>query len=338
MPPITALLAALLLFSLPALATAAPAPAACGAYAQACCGAQRKCNAGFECRGSCQPLHKADKDAPLGARSTRVVLINQTPFTLTYAKAGATHGAWTQSPPAKINGYDYGQWQTDSNGFLTGTEARAIYQIVAPGRAAPVGTTEIGWDNPFSGGNTYKQTASTGFAVDRRGGEGNHTTIFFFLRGVAQPPYPCADLWVANHLWTKPNPVLHEVDEAIGIVTTAIKKQGIEGWTYTGCGTQAEAVAVRDAQHSTDGYWTIDVWLTSFRVGSMNGIWNLHVGEGRAIRIEAKPGTKAHDVLNDDEDLRPRKGDKLRLSGPLYIDHGHFVEIHPEESITITSR
>jgi hypothetical protein len=97
-------------------------------------------------------------------------------------------------------------------------------------------------------------------------------------------------------------------------------------------------VAVRDAQHSTDGFWTIDVWLTKFRVGTMDAMAKVPKGKGRALRVEVKPGRKAHDVLNDRPDRRPRKGDKLHLRGPVYVDHGHYLEVHPDDPIEIVGR
>ena len=36
-------------------------------------------------------------------------------------------------------------------------------------------------------------------------------------------------------------------------------------------------------------------------------------------------------MLANHEDRRPRKGDKLEVYGKVFIDHGHFLEIHPED-------
>jgi hypothetical protein len=325
----------------PCLAAAARAEPVCGAYGQVCC-ARSRCNAGHECRGSCQPIHKAEAEKPLGARSVRVVLVNQTPFTLRRVGGGASHGVWSSAPPSYVNGNDYAQWQTDSSGLATGTTAHAEYDIWGQerpgGKMVKAGDLQIRWNNPFDGGNDYGQSTTAGFALERVGGSGNHTTIFFFLRPAARLRYECADLWVSNHLHDKPGEALGEFDEAIGFFTTAIKRSGIEGWTYTGCGAAVEAVAVRDAQHSTDGFWTIDVWLTKFRVGAMDGMAKVPKGKGRALRVEVKPGRKAHDVLNDRPDQRPRKGDKIQFRGPVYVDHGHYLEVHPDEPIEIVAR
>lgn len=329
-PLLIGLLAACSLFPLAARA------GVCGGYAQACCNG-RNCSAGFECRGKCHPVHKPEKAMDMGARSTRVVIVNQTPFPLKYGKARAPHGVWSTGVPQLIAPFDYGQWQTDSKGFLTGTEASAIYHVTQPGRRAPLATFSVRWMNPFDGGNKYQVAASAGFAVDRIGGEGNHTTVFFFLRGAAQRPYKCADLWIANHLDHKPLPGLGEFDEAVGFFTTAIKRQGIQGWTYTGCGVEAAGNVVRDTAHSTDGYYTIDIWLTKFRVGSVDGVANLKPGQGRAIRVEVKPGQRAHAAFKRGA-RQPRKGDKIQTKGALWIDHGHFLELHSSDPIVISGR
>jgi hypothetical protein len=336
--PLLAGLAIQLCLSLPAAA----APTDFADYSQSC-GPGAICKQGYECRGSCQPIHKPEAEKELGKRSVRVVLVNQTPFTLRRLQGAATHGKWSSMPPGYLNGYDYAQWQTDSNGLSTGTMAAVQFDIWGTDQAhgnkmVKVGNLNIKWNNPFDGSNDYAQSTTPGFAVDRVGGNGNHTTVFFFLRAGAQRDYKCADLWVSNHLALKPNATLQEFDEVIGFFTTAIKRTGVQGWTSTGCGADAEGLVVRDAQHSTDGFWTIDLWLSKFRVGTMDGMARVPRGQGRAIRIEVKPGRAAHAALNNDENARPRKGDRIRFNGPVLVDHGHFLEVHPDQPIEITSR
>jgi hypothetical protein len=110
-------------------------------------------------------------------------------------------------------------------------------------------------------------------------------------------------------------------------LTTPFKRLGISGWRETGCTAVGLGVPVRDAQHSTDGFWTIDFNLQSFDIGGS-------VAEaGRFVRVEVEPKTVAHEVC---ESTRIIAGMIVRFGGPVVVDaDGPFLEVHPDENFKI---
>jgi hypothetical protein len=84
---------------------------------------------------------------------------------------------------------------------------------------------------------------------------------------------------------------------------------------------------VRDAQHSTDGFWTLDVALDRLGIGEMEA------GTGRFLRIEVEPGTAAHAVCSA-RLIEARSA--VRFEGPLLVDtDGPFLEVHPAEDFGV---
>ena len=84
---------------------------------------------------------------------------------------------------------------------------------------------------------------------------------------------------------------------------------------------------MRPAQHSTDGFWTIDVDLLSFRIGAA------HAPSGRFLRVEVEPGTAAHGICEKEAVGPPTL---LSIGGPVVIDtDGPFLEVHPDEDFHI---
>jgi len=148
----------------------------------------------------------------------------------------------------------------------------------------------------------------------------------------ARPPKRLALQWAAlvcdpagtiEQLSHEPQPALGWLSRAVAFLTTPFKRLGISGWKETGCTAAAQGAPVRDAQHSTDGFWTIDLALASFVIGGQTA------SPGRFIRIEVEPGTRAHDVCAA---TRVVKGAAVLLSGPVVIDtDGPFLEIHPDD-------
>ncbi|MYQ48944.1 Crystal protein ET79 [Streptomyces sp. SID4985] len=115
------------------------------------------------------------------ARSTRVTLTNYSGRSFVRTGASLSHGIWSENtlPPSLINPSDSGSWQSESDGFLTGTEGRATYTMSGGG------TVSVGWDNPFSGHNSYSCDVSAGFACDRVGGDGDNARVTFTVRRTA---------------------------------------------------------------------------------------------------------------------------------------------------------
>ena len=110
-------------------------------------------------------------------------------------------------------------------------------------------------------------------------------------------------------------------------LTTPFKRLGISGWTETGCDAKGVGTPVRDAQHSADGFWTIDVQLQTISVGQAEGPVN------RFIRIEVEPNTAAHQECEKKQVL---SGMLIDFGGPVVIDNdGPFLEVHPDQDFSI---
>jgi hypothetical protein len=90
-------------------------------------------------------------------RSTRITLLNNTPFTLTFLASNRCHGDWTDpwQPPSRIPPNTQGAWQSESSGIATGTEAWVKYLLnttdsdFATGQPCLPELVYIHWDNPF---------------------------------------------------------------------------------------------------------------------------------------------------------------------------------------------
>lgn len=139
----------------------------------------------------------------------------------------------------------------------------------------------------------------------------------------------CLSLKTIECLSDKPNPPLNKFDELIAFITTPIKRlfPNIFGWKHTGCTATALVTLVRDAQHSTDGFWTLDVAIDQLSIDHVDA------PSGKFIRIEVEPGGKAHSICSA---TPPKQGQKIQLSGPVLIDaDGPFLEIHPVDDFQI---
>jgi hypothetical protein len=138
----------------------------------------------------------------------------------------------------------------------------------------------------------------------------------------------CDAASVMGRLSDRPQPALGWFSEFVAWLTTPFKRHGVSGWIETGCTARATGVAVRDGQHSTDGFWTIDLQLTSFAIGDATAAGT------HFIRIEVEPNRKAHDVCAA---RPPQRGDRIALSGPVLIDTDgdSFLEIHPVDDFRL---
>ncbi len=133
-------------------------------------------------------------------------------------------------------------------------------------------------------------------------------------------------------LSTSPQEPLSWFDRAIAWFTTPFKFCGISGWEETNCEAKASGRPVRDAQHSTDGFWTIDVALASFAVGAVAA----PLTPPKFLRLEIEPGTKAHAVCAEN---RVRQGRLLTFGGAVVVDtDGPFLEVHPDDDFAVGFR
>lgn len=146
--------------------------------------------------------------------------------------------------------------------------------------------------------------------------------LVFLLFKSSSSLQTCDAAKVFGMLSATPQPRLNWIARSLGFITTPFKRLGIRGWTKTGCIAEATGKPVRDAQHSTDGFFTIDVALRELQVGQQRSAVADHY-----MRLEVEPGTEAHKVCARTHILA---GTSLHFAGPVLIDHdGPFLEIHP---------
>jgi hypothetical protein len=264
--------------------------------------------------------------AVASARTVEVIIENRTDKRLVGIDVGTTHGEITTRPPQYILPGQTGRLVAESNGFATGTEGTVKYRL-----EGVAGEASFHFDNPFAGSNSFDSSAPDGYATDHTIGHSDHTVVFFFIRSATQAATVCNGPWVISHLGTHSEDSLNVIDEGIGFGTTPLKRLGIQGWVDTGCVATAVGTPVRDAQHSTDGFWTIDMKLTSFTAGEghLDG-----AGAPRFVRIEVEPDTPAH------AEARASSGVPLRVTGRVLIDTHHgeqLIEIHPYDPMVVVS-
>jgi hypothetical protein len=125
----------------------------------------------------------------------------------------------------------------------------------------------------------------------------------------------------------EPQEALSWFSRFIAFLTTPFKWLGISGWKETGCVGEGSGRPVRDAQHSTDGFYTIDVALQKLAVGAETA------PAGRCLRLEVEPGTRAHEVCAE---TPVTQGMLVTFGGALVIDtDGPFLEIHPDKEFGV---
>ena len=261
--------------------------------------------------------------AKAAARSVHVIIKNDTERNLTNVSVSVQHGIVTKNPPNSIPPSEAGELFAESQGVLTGTEGTVTYQLDGLN-----GTASFHWDNPYAGSNSANGSAPAGFQVEQIGDTGNRTLVFFSIHSVNQPVASCNPDWVIRHLGTHAEDQLDGVDKAVGFLTTPFKRMGIGGWVDTGCEATAEGWPVRDAQHSTDGFWTIDVRLSQFAINGRN----ISNDQRRFVRIEVEPNTPAHQSAAAKANLF------IRFKGRVLIDTHHgdeLIEVHPWDPITL---
>ena len=81
----------------------------------------------------------------MSAREVHVTFYNCTDSILTLTSTDKKGGEWVDNPPDTIYPGQTVYWRTDSDGFMTGTEAYAYYQTTDGV------SIEVYWDNPYGG-------------------------------------------------------------------------------------------------------------------------------------------------------------------------------------------
>jgi hypothetical protein len=123
----------------------------------------------------------------MAARSVLVNLQNQTTQTLTRMNFGLRGGIWSSGPngqmvpPEQIPPQKNSTWQSESNGFMTGTEGFADYEIGSGGD--PKQIVSLIWKNPFRSKNSYPSSISipNNYRLEKTDGQGNNAAVTFTL-------------------------------------------------------------------------------------------------------------------------------------------------------------
>ena len=255
------------------------------------------------------------------ARSTHVIIQNETDKTMLFVRGHLDHGRVTQKPPSRIAPGATGELQAESHGFMTGTEGYVAYRLEGVN-----GEARFGWNNPFYGRNSASASGPPGYPASHIGNRGNRTLVFYEIHSAGAPGVRCNPGWVLGHLGTRPEPSLSVFERDTGAFSTPLKRLGFGGWVDTGCDAVARGTPVRRAQHSTDGFWTIDVRLNSMTINGQSATRPY-------VRIEVEPGTPAHAGAASNP---PAGGAQIAFHGHILIDTHHgeeLVEVHPYDRI-----
>jgi hypothetical protein len=112
---------------------------------------------------------------------------------------------------------------------------------------------------------------------------------------------------------------------------------GTEGWLDTACVAEGTGNPYRDAILSSDGFWTIDIQLESFRIGDVAKPQGV-----RYVRLLIRPqkwgGGRAQAVANEHY-ITTR--DRVRFAGPVVVERnaeGDILEVQPVDELEVTDR
>jgi len=125
-----------------------------------------------------------DAPSPRASRAVTVELHNDTGCTLRKPSKELYHGIWTQEPASIIPKGQSRTMRTESDGFMTGTEAAVSYEAtncVLAGKKV-----RFHWNNPYYGRNSYDfDYTDPTFAGRWEGGNGDNATVdvYFSTRG-----------------------------------------------------------------------------------------------------------------------------------------------------------
>ncbi|MFF7727141.1 hypothetical protein [Streptomyces sp. NPDC008001] len=121
--------------------------------------------------------------AAFAARSTHVKFHNGTGCQLNRQSYGLDHGIWTQGQEPNATVYNKGDdyWQSESNGFMTGTEGSVTYRTSNCEEGwRNDRTIRFHWNNPYAGSNGYDTNGTdSAFRNVIEGGGGDNALVLW---------------------------------------------------------------------------------------------------------------------------------------------------------------
>ena len=113
----------------------------------------------------------------MAARSFFIEVVNAG-FDLNRKDIGLDHGQWSDGgglvPPEHIPRFTRGHWESESDGFATGTQGHAVY-------SSDAGDVGLFWDNPFIGSNSFTVNTPPGIQASWGDISGNNAAVSVVL-------------------------------------------------------------------------------------------------------------------------------------------------------------
>ncbi|MEO3809229.1 hypothetical protein ABGB17_09550 [Sphaerisporangium sp. B11E5] len=122
------------------------------------------------------PAPDAEARQQAAARSVAVTFENKTSCVLTLRTKELDHGIWTTHPVQTIQPGASDNFRTESDGFMTGTEAAVKY--LASNCTQSGKQVRFHWNNPYVDRNSYDwQQTDPVFDTNYTGGNGNNASV-----------------------------------------------------------------------------------------------------------------------------------------------------------------
>jgi hypothetical protein len=137
----------------------------------------------------------------MAARSVSVSFTNKSAVALTSGGTSLLHGEWTTQPPARIEAGQTVVWESESNGFATGTEGTAYYDVEGLGITS---RSLFHWDNPFIGSNSYSEAYPETFKASHSGGGGDNANVTWVFDDASLTGDGIPDDWKRNGVTLDP--------------------------------------------------------------------------------------------------------------------------------------
>jgi hypothetical protein len=145
-------------------------------------------------------------------------------------------------------------------------------------------------------------------------------------------PFSCDAIDTVRGLRSVPQTYVDRTQQRAEWLGSPEKTLG-EGWIDTACEAKGTGIPYYDAVLSSDGFWTIEVKLESFRIGDVE-----KPGGPRFVRLVIRPrkwgGGKAHDFASARYITRM---DRIAFGGPVVIDRSAppSLEVHPVDDLEV---